>query len=76
MTDRQILFPAPGQVVLDEFDLDAEGLAADAIAIQTHYSLISPGTELACLRGTEAWAKLPFVPGYPGVGEVTAVGEG
>lgn len=76
MTDRQILFPAPGQVVLDEFDFDAEGVAADAIAIQTHYSLISPGTELACLRGTEAWAKLPFVPGYAGVGEVTAVGEG
>jgi len=75
MTDRQILFTAPDQVVLDEFDFDSEALAADAVAIQTHYSLISPGTELACLRGTEAWARLPFVPGYAGVGEITAVGE-
>lgn len=71
---QQIVFTAPNEVALQEVDFDLTALQADEVALRTHYSLISPGTELACLRGVESWAPLPFTPGYAGVGEVLAVG--
>ncbi len=72
---QQIVFPAPNVAELQQVALDPTALGPEDIALRTLYSLISPGTELACLRGTESWAKLPFAPGYAGVGEVMAVGE-
>ena len=57
------------------FEFDLATLKPGEVAIRTHYSLISPGTELACLSGKESWAKLPFVPGYAGCGEIVALGE-
>jgi threonine dehydrogenase-like Zn-dependent dehydrogenase len=73
--NQQIVFTEPGHVALQTSDFDVEDLAADEVVIKTYYSLVSPGTELACLRGTESWARLPFVPGYAGCGEVVAVGS-
>ncbi|MFC1714395.1 zinc-binding alcohol dehydrogenase [Candidatus Poribacteria bacterium] len=75
MRDKQVVFTEPGKVELREFDFDIEKLAPTDLAIESHYSIISPGTELACLSGTESWAKLPFFPGYGGCGEVIAVGS-
>jgi threonine dehydrogenase-like Zn-dependent dehydrogenase len=72
---RQIVFTAPQVVELQQVDFQCSALGASDVAIRTHYSLISPGTELACLRGTESWAPLPFAPGYAAVGEVLAVGR-
>ena len=42
--------------------------------IRTRYSLISAGTELACLAGVEGWFGFPATPGYAAVGEVVALG--
>ena len=74
MEAKRVLFTEPNVVELETFDANLDALPADRVAIRNHYSLISPGTELACLSGTESWARLPFVPGYAGCGEVVAVG--
>lgn len=39
------------------------------------YTLISPGTELACLSGGESWFPMPDVPGYAAVSEIVELGE-
>ncbi len=54
----------------------------DEVVLETRYSLISPGTELALYRGTHiglndpgnSWAKYPFSPGYASVGRIKAQG--
>ena len=76
MNAQRLCFTGPGQLELQPFDFDEGSLNANQVALRTSYSLISPGTELACLAGTESWAKPPFYPGYAGCGEVLAVGAG
>jgi threonine dehydrogenase-like Zn-dependent dehydrogenase len=76
MRAQKLVFTAPHELELQAFDFEAENLAPNEIAIRSHYTLISPGTELACFSGTEQWAKPPFTPGYAGCGEVIAVGSG
>jgi 2-desacetyl-2-hydroxyethyl bacteriochlorophyllide A dehydrogenase len=79
---RRIVFPGPFQVEYEHSTIEA--LASDEVLIQTEYSLISPGTELALYTGTHVdlpnpnnkFAKFPFYPGYASVGIVTAVGSG
>ena len=75
MNAQHLVFTAPYKVELQESAFDPKALAADEVAIQTQYSLISPGTELACLSGKEWWAQPPFVPGYAGYGKVIATGD-
>jgi 2-desacetyl-2-hydroxyethyl bacteriochlorophyllide A dehydrogenase len=51
--------------------------AAGGVLIETHYSCISPGTEMRCLAGTQAGAPAwPFIPGYAMSGIVIAAGAG
>ncbi len=46
------------------------------VLMKTHYSSISPGTELRTLAGKEKNASgFPLIPGYSTVGEVIAVGK-
>lgn len=75
MEAQRVVFAARDEVELQEFAFVAGPLGGGEIAIRTLYSLISPGTELACLQGTESWAKLPFVPGYAACGEVIGFGQ-
>lgn len=75
MEAQHVVFAEPNKVELQSFTFDLDDLAPDQVAIETKHSIISPGTELACLSGEESWAPLPFVPGYGGCGEVIAVGE-
>ncbi|MFT3831463.1 MAG: zinc-binding dehydrogenase [Opitutaceae bacterium] len=74
MNTPAIVFTAPGHVVLGATDLDPAQLRPDQVLLDTEASVVSPGTELAILRGTESWAPLPYVPGYGSVGRVRAVG--
>lgn len=76
MPYQRVMFPTPGVCTLEAFDFSSDALAPDQIAIKSLYTLISPGTELACLSGKESWAKLPFSPGYAGTGEIIALGSG
>ena len=72
---KQIVFTAPYQSELQVIDAQLAPGAGE-VALELAYTLISPGTELACLAGTEDWARMPFLPGYAGVGTVSAVGAG
>jgi len=73
--------PAPFTAVLEPIDLDT-ALSPQQVLVKTHYSLISPGTELAQYTHTHVgfnipghWAKYPLYPGYATVGEVVQVGD-
>ena len=74
MKNTSILFTGPDRVELGQVDSDFLPLGAHDLLIQTHYSLISAGTELACLSGVEAWFSFPNAPGYASVGEVVELG--
>ncbi len=74
MVVRQVVFPEANEVRLEEVEVDLTP-APDEVVIRTLVSIISPGTELACLAGLADWAPFPFRPGYGAIGEVIAVGE-
>jgi 2-desacetyl-2-hydroxyethyl bacteriochlorophyllide A dehydrogenase len=67
----KIVFTRPGQVELQENPPRELPLKPGEVTLRTEYSIISPATELACMDGLEAWAPLPFTPGYGSVGRVT-----
>ncbi len=81
MKNTTIVFTEPHHVALESEDLNfnAEG---DRVLIETEYSLVSPGTELALYTGTHVgiddpankFAKYPFYPGYATVGRVVDAG--
>lgn len=73
MQAKTILFEG-----VNEVDVDFAGLpdpGPGEVLIQSHYTCVSPGTELRCLAGEQpdapAW---PFIPGYALAG--TVVGQG
>lgn len=49
--------------------------APDQIAIRTHYTGISRGTEFALIRNKISWGPYPLCTGYQGTGVVEAVGS-
>jgi 2-desacetyl-2-hydroxyethyl bacteriochlorophyllide A dehydrogenase len=48
---------------------------ADQIAIRTHYTGVSIGTEFALIRNKLSWGPYPLCTGYQGSGVVESVGE-
>jgi 2-desacetyl-2-hydroxyethyl bacteriochlorophyllide A dehydrogenase len=48
--------------------------APDQVAIRTHYSGVSIGTEFALIRGKLSWGPYPLCTGYQGTGAIEAVG--
>ncbi|MFA4029595.1 MAG: hypothetical protein GDYSWBUE_000754 [Candidatus Fervidibacterota bacterium] len=74
MVVRQVVFVAPNSVQLEEVELDMTP-KGDEVVIRTIASIISAGTELACLAGLADWAPFPFRPGYGAIGEVISVGD-
>ncbi|MEN6478185.1 MAG: zinc-binding alcohol dehydrogenase [Anaerolineales bacterium] len=75
MLAKRVVFPEAHRAELQPFEWN-EQPGPGQVSLASVYTLISPGTELACLAGIESWAPFPFVPGYAGVGTVLAVGEG
>jgi len=47
----------------------------DQIAIRTHFTGVSIGTEFALIRGKLAWGQYPLCTGYQGTGVVEKVGR-
>jgi 2-desacetyl-2-hydroxyethyl bacteriochlorophyllide A dehydrogenase len=47
----------------------------DQIAIRTHYTGVSIGTEFALIRNKLYWGPYPLCTGYQGTGTVEAIGE-
>lgn len=77
MKSRYVLFPAPNTVELHSEEVAGDGLACNEVLIRNECSMISAGTELACLRGEgEAAGKFPSRSGYASIGRVLAAGPG
>ena len=75
MQNRKIVFEAPWQAALRKEETALKPGPGELL-VQTQYSLISTGTELACLSGGESWFKMPAVPGYCCVSKVLEAGRG
>jgi 2-desacetyl-2-hydroxyethyl bacteriochlorophyllide A dehydrogenase len=78
---KQVVFTAPGQVVMEEREINYPGTGQ--VLVRSLFTLVSTGTELTALMGnfplSSVWARYvryPFSPGYDNVGEVIALGEG
>lgn len=69
----RVMFPVPGRAELQSFPMP-EIVKPTDILIETEYSIVSAGTELACRAGIEGWAPLPHCPGYGSIGRVIAHG--
>lgn len=74
MNNDKIVFTAPWKVELKKETIDSAPLQPGHALVKKRYTLISPGTELACLSGGEAWFAMPQTPGYAAVSEVVDIG--
>ena len=69
----RVVWPARGEVDLEEFQLEEPG--ASEVVVGTEYTLISPGTELAFLKGLPNTSQnYPQYPGYNHIGSVVRLG--
>ena len=71
----RIVFTAPETVEVQQEEVSTDGLGGDELLVESLYSVVSAGTELACLSGREAWFPFPRVPGYATVGRIVALGN-
>ena len=82
MRIREVVVTGQNQVELQTADIDTPMLAPNELWIDTEYTFISSGTELANYTGREpkvfqkgAWCEYPWRSGYANVGIVREVGE-
>jgi 2-desacetyl-2-hydroxyethyl bacteriochlorophyllide A dehydrogenase len=74
MQTKRILFEQPGHVTISTTESQPIAEKPTELVVRNLCSLVSPGTELACLTGRESWFPLPGTPGYAAVGEILTVG--
>jgi 2-desacetyl-2-hydroxyethyl bacteriochlorophyllide A dehydrogenase len=75
LQNKKIVFDKAWDVSLHTEELDDGNIPEDSVLLKKIYSIISTGTELACLSGNEGWFKMPAVPGYACAGEVLKCGN-
>ncbi len=82
MKIRQVVVTGQHEVELQELTLNTDDLGPSEILIDTEFTYISTGTELANYTGREPkvfqpgqWCAYPWKSGYSNVGMVTAAGE-
>ncbi len=83
MRIREVVVTGQNRVELQTADIDAPVLEANELLIDTEYTFISSGTELANYTGREPkvfqkgeWCEYPWRSGYANVGIVREVGTG
>ena len=81
MRIREVVVTGQNQVELQTAEVDPRGLASNELLIDTEYTFISSGTELANYTGREPkvfqkgeWCEYPWRSGYANVGIVREVG--
>jgi 2-desacetyl-2-hydroxyethyl bacteriochlorophyllide A dehydrogenase len=78
MNARGVVFTGPREASLTEVEVSEVPLTAHEVLLRTHYSLISPGTELANYAAEQTLypgpRTYPISPGYAAVGEVIDAG--
>lgn len=82
MKIQQVVVTGQNQVELQDAELDESNLGPDELLIDTQYTFISAGTELANYTGKEPkvfqpgqWCTYPWKSGYSNVGIVRAAGS-
>ena len=75
MNVKKIVFTRPGTVEVQSVETALAPVGPTEVVIKNRYSLVSAGTELACLAGIESWFRLPNTPGYIAVCEVAETGS-
>lgn len=74
MKVRAVQFTDINRVTVDDAEIPAP--ASDEVVVETHFSCISPGTELRSLMGKQAGSgPFPFVPGYQLAGVIVEAGS-
>lgn len=83
MKIKEVVVTGQNQVELQTADIDAPVLTSNELLIDTEYTFISSGTELANYTGREPkvfqkgeWCEYPWRSGYANVGIVREVGSG
>jgi 2-desacetyl-2-hydroxyethyl bacteriochlorophyllide A dehydrogenase len=83
MRIREVVVTGQNEVELQENEVEERELGAHEVLIDTEYSFISAGTELANYTGKTpqvfqpgSWCAYPWRSGYANVGMVRAVGVG
>lgn len=81
MEIKQVVVTGQNQVEIQKATIDEKNLGPNELLIETEYTFISTGTELANYTGKEpkvfqpgAWCAYPWKSGYANVGIVKAVG--
>ncbi len=82
MRVKRVLVPGRNRVLLEEIDIpDRPG--PGQISVQTQFTFISAGTELANYTALDrsvyvagSWCAYPWASGYANVGRIVALGEG
>lgn len=82
MKGRRIRITEKCEVCVEDFEIDDKTLRCPEVLLKTHYTLVSPGTELAIYTALDkdvyksgSWCSYPFNPGYISVGEVIETGR-
>lgn len=74
LQNKKIVVTQPGVVEIVKEELDETKIGEGELLVRKLYTLVSAGTETACIAGKEAWFEFPDVLGYSAVGEIIAVG--
>jgi len=75
MNTRKIYVSAPWTIELREEPFTETIQDPYEVIVETMYSHLSAGTEMACVSGIEDWFSIPGVPGYTAVGKVVEKGS-
>lgn len=75
MKQYSIVFTAPGKAELQKNEWNEPDLKRDEVFLETECTLISPGTERACLLGLAGGNSFPKRLGYSAVARVKKAGE-
>ena len=80
ISGQRVVFPSRLQACLEKYDFDDAAPGAMELFLQTEYSAISSGTELALLTNDQDighWQGEPYPahPGYAAVGRIIACGK-
>jgi NADPH:quinone reductase-like Zn-dependent oxidoreductase len=80
---KTVKFLGPRQCVIEDVEIDPSGLRPGEFVLETEFSVVSAGTELANYAAIDpgvfepgSWNAYPSCPGYGAVGRVVAIAGG
>lgn len=75
MQQKKIWVTAPWKIGFKKEGFNESITHPKDIIVESHYTHLSAGTEMACLSGLEDWFPFPNIPGYTAIGKVLEKGN-